>query len=79
MGGPVSWVGEADLKPRPPRPERSTQATRSSYIRFAADLPNECWQSDVTHNPLVDATGTEMLWWLDDHPRCALSVTAHRR
>lgn len=22
---------------------------RSSYIRFAAELPNECWQSDVTH------------------------------
>ena len=22
---------------------------RSSWIRFAADLPNECWQSDMTH------------------------------
>ena len=22
---------------------------KSSYIRFEADLPNECWQSDFTH------------------------------
>jgi hypothetical protein len=21
---------------------------RSSYLRFAAELPNECWQSDFT-------------------------------
>jgi transposase InsO family protein len=52
---------------------------RSSYIRFAADLPNECWQSDVTHYRLADGTDTEILTWLDDHARYALSVTAHRR
>jgi len=52
---------------------------RSSYIRFAAELPNECWQSDFTHYPLADGTGTEVLTWLDDHSRYALSVTAHRR
>jgi transposase InsO family protein len=52
---------------------------RSSYIRFAADLPNECWQSDVTHYRLADGTDTEILSWLDDHARYALSVTAHRR
>jgi transposase len=28
---------------------------RSSYLRFAAELPNECWQSDATHYPLADA------------------------
>jgi transposase len=22
---------------------------RNSYIRFQADLPNECWQADITH------------------------------
>src|SRR5580698_8766904 len=22
---------------------------KSSYVRFQADLPNECWQADVTH------------------------------
>ena len=24
---------------------------RSSYLRFAAELPNECRQSDFTHGP----------------------------
>ena len=52
---------------------------RSSYIRFAADQPNECWQSDFTHYPLADGTDAEILTWLDDHSRQALSVTAHRR
>jgi transposase InsO family protein len=52
---------------------------RSSYLRFEAELPNECWQSDFTHYPLADGTDTEILTWLDDHSRYALSVTAHRR
>jgi transposase InsO family protein len=52
---------------------------RSSYVRFAAQLPNECWQSDFTHYPLADGTGTEVLTWLDDHSRRALRVTAHYR
>jgi transposase InsO family protein len=52
---------------------------RSSCLRFEADQPNECWQSDFTHWPLADGTGTEILTWLDDHSRLALSVTAHRR
>ena len=52
---------------------------RSSYLRFEAELPNECWQSDFTHYRLADGTDTEVLTWLDDHSRYALSVTAHRR
>src|SRR5215467_4851680 len=52
---------------------------RSSYVRFEADLPNQCWQSDFTHYPLADGTGTEILTWLDDHSRLALRVTAHHR
>jgi transposase InsO family protein len=52
---------------------------KSSYIRFAAELPNECWQADFTHYPLAGGTGTEVLTWLDDHSRYALSVTAHHR
>jgi len=52
---------------------------KSSYIRFEADMPNECWQSDFTHYPLADGTGTEILTWLDDHSRCVLSLTAHAR
>ncbi|MBP7595840.1 MAG: IS481 family transposase, partial [Candidatus Microthrix sp.] len=52
---------------------------RTSYIRFEAELPNECWQSDFTHYFLTDGTDTEVLVWLDDHSRYALSVTAHLR
>jgi transposase InsO family protein len=52
---------------------------KSSYIRFAADQPNERWQADFTHWWLTDKTHTEILTWLDDHSRYALSVTAHRR
>jgi transposase len=36
---------------------------KSSYIRFAAEQPNECWQSDFTCYPLADGTGTEILTW----------------
>jgi len=55
---------------------------RSSFIRFQADLPNECWQSDVTYyhlgEPLPDQSNrAEILSWLDDHSRYALSSTAH--
>ena len=52
---------------------------RSSYVRFQADLPNEMWQSDFTHWRLADGTTTEIITWLDDHSRYALSVTVHRR
>jgi transposase InsO family protein len=54
-----------------------TKRPRASYIRFEADLPNECWQSDFTHWRLADGTDSEILTWLDDHARYALSVTAH--
>jgi transposase InsO family protein len=52
---------------------------KSSYLRFAAELPNECWQADFTHYPLANGTDSEVLTWLDDHSRYALRVTAHRR
>ena len=52
---------------------------KSSYLRFQADMPNECWQSDFTHYRLADGTDTEVLTWLDDHSRYALSLTACRR
>jgi transposase len=29
---------------------------KSSYLRFAAQLPNECWQADFTHYPLAGCT-----------------------
>jgi transposase InsO family protein len=50
---------------------------KSSYIRFQADLPNERWQSDFIHWHLADGTEVEIVSWLDDHSRLALSVTAH--
>ncbi len=54
---------------------------RSSYLRFEADQPNETWQSDFTHYRLSDGTAggadVEILTWLDDCSRYALSVTAH--
>jgi transposase len=52
---------------------------KSSYLRFEADMPNECWQSDFTHYRLADQADTEILTWLDDHSRYALSLTAHAR
>jgi transposase InsO family protein len=48
---------------------------RSSFIRFQADLPNECWQSDMTHWHLGDGTQVEIVNFLDDHSRlCVASV-----
>ena len=52
---------------------------KSSYIRFQAEQPNETWQSDFTHYQLANAVDVEILTWLDDHSRKALSVTAHLR
>jgi transposase InsO family protein len=52
---------------------------KSSYIRFAAEQPNERWQADFTHWRLAQGTHVEILCWIDDHSRYALSVTAHRR
>jgi transposase InsO family protein len=52
---------------------------KSSYRRFAAEQPNECWQSDFTHWTLADGSGVEILNWLDDHSRFLLAATAYRR
>lgn len=47
---------------------------RSSYIRFQADLPNECWQADITHWFLANGTRVEILDFLDDHARFLLDI-----
>jgi transposase InsO family protein len=52
---------------------------KSSYIRFAAEQPNETWQSDFTHYRLADGRDTEVITWLDDHSRYALHISAHAR
>lgn len=41
----------------------------SSYIRFAAAQPNQCWQSDFTHHRLAGGQHVEIITWLDDHSR----------
>jgi transposase InsO family protein len=64
----------ADLVTPEPR-----KKPRSSYARFQAEQPNETWQSDVTHWRLANGVDVEIITWLDDHARYALSVTAHLR
>ncbi|HEX9299698.1 MAG TPA: IS481 family transposase [Actinomycetota bacterium] len=47
---------------------------RSSWIRSEAQLPNECWQSDVTHWRLDDDTEVEIVNFIDDHSRLAVGA-----
>jgi transposase InsO family protein len=49
-----------------PQPQKRP---RSSWRRFQAELPNECWQADTTHWALADGTDVEILNVLDDHSR----------
>lgn len=44
----------------------------SSWIRFEAALPNECWQSDMTHWQLGDGTHVEIVNFIDDYSRVAV-------
>ncbi len=60
------------------RPE-PRKRPRSSWIRFEATAPNECWQSDFTHWRLADGSKVEIIGWLDDHSRYLLDCTAFRR
>lgn len=46
---------------------------RASYVRFEATLPNECWQSDMTHWQLSDDTGVEIVTFIDDYSRRVLA------
>ena len=52
---------------------------RASYVRFEASLPNECWQTDMTHWHLSDGTEVEILTFIDDYSRrvmaCDVFVT----
>ena len=50
----------------------------SSFIRFEAALPNECWQADITHWSLADGTDVEILDVIDDHSRLIVAATARR-
>ena len=48
---------------------------RSSFHRFEASQPKECWQSGFTHWRLADGTDVEILNWLDDNCRYLLACT----
>jgi transposase InsO family protein len=49
---------------------------KSSYVRFEATLPNECWQTDVTHVVLKNGRSVEVLNVIDDHSRLCLASRA---
>jgi len=51
---------------------------RSSFIRFAAALPNELWQTDATHWVLGDGSAVEILNVIDDHSRLLVAATPFR-
>jgi transposase InsO family protein len=51
---------------------------KSSYVRFAAEQPNERWQADITHWTLADGVDVEILNILDDHSRLCLDSHALR-
>ena len=51
---------------------------KGSYLRFAAEQPNERWQADITHWRLADDTAIEILNLLDDHSRYCLDSHTRR-
>jgi transposase InsO family protein len=66
--------GPARRRPGHPEPRKRP---RSSYKRFEAAQPNECWQSDFTHWALDGGADAEIINWLDDHSRYLLGCSAH--
>jgi len=51
---------------------------KSSFVRFEADQPNECWQGDVTNWTLADGSDVEILNFIDDHSRLVLVADVRR-
>jgi transposase InsO family protein len=56
-----------------PQPQKRP---RTSWIRFESNLPNETWQSDMTHWHLGDDEQVEIINFVDDYSRAALSSVA---
>lgn len=52
---------------------------KSSWKRFAAALPNQCWQADVTHVQVPDGAVFEVLNVIDDHSRLCVASRAFVR
>ncbi len=49
---------------------------RSSFCRFEAELPNQMWQSDMTHWQLGTGQGVEIVTFIDDCSRLVLGCSA---
>lgn len=49
---------------------------RSSWTRFESSLPNETWQSDMTHWHLDGGGHVEIINFIDDHSRAVLASVA---
>ena len=49
---------------------------KSSLHRFCADVPNECWQADMTHVQLKNGDVYEVLNLIDDHSRLCVASRA---
>lgn len=56
-----------------PQPQKRP---RSSWQRFEAELPNECWQTDMTHWQLGDQSHVEIVNFVDDHSRAVMASVA---
>jgi len=56
-----------------PQPQKRP---RSSWQRFEADLPNECWQTDMTHWRLEGDCHVEIVNFIDDYSRAVLASVA---
>ena len=46
---------------------------KSSWKRFVAEFPNECWQADVTHVEVAEGVVYEVLNVIDDHSRLCVA------
>jgi transposase InsO family protein len=56
-----------------PQPQKRP---RASWQRFEAQLPNECWQSDMTHWQLDHGVHCEIINYIDDYSRAVLASVA---
>jgi transposase InsO family protein len=56
-----------------PQPQKRP---RSSWMRFESALPNETWQSDMTHWHLENEQPVEIINFIDDYSRAVLASVA---
>jgi transposase InsO family protein len=56
-----------------PQPQKRP---RTSWTRFESSLPNETWQSDMTHWQLEDGQPVEIINFIDDYSRAVLASVA---